>query len=210
MLDTTLLSQVQRHLIETPDGGATWSALWTAEEVLNYANQRQQKFLKETHCEVGIAEVDETAESQNVTLPDDWLATLAVLRRDADGHWSELPMGDTHQVDMGYGDTQTSAVPRLWVDEESPTLTARVIPAPATGEEGLLELYYIPMGSVFDGTGEPGVLSNEVMVCGIKWGIIADMLGKVGRGRDDSRIQWAEMRYEMTKEAVKMIMAGWF
>lgn len=208
MLDTEVLSQIQRHLIEPVNGGTAWSTLWTPEEVLNYANQRQQKFLKETHAEVGIAEVAENAGFQEVTLPDDWLATLAVLRRDENGVYTELPMADTHQADMGYGDTDESGVPQVWVDEESPTLTAREIPAPAVA--GLLELYYIPMGSEFTGTGEPSVLADEWVVCGLKWGIIADMLSKVGRGRDDSRIQWAEMRYDMTKEAVKMILAGWF
>lgn len=208
MIDQALLSQIQRHLIEGVNGGASWSSLWTRSEVLNYANQRQQKLLKETHAQMGIAEVAETQDSQVVDLPEDWLATVAVLRINAEDNWSELPLADTHQVDVGFGDTNISAVPKVFVDTESSTLKARVIPAPAVA--ALLELYYIPLGSVITGDGEQTVLPDEWLICAVKWGVIADMLSKVGRGRDDSRIQWAEMRYQMAAEAIRMTYNGWF
>ena len=43
----------------------------------------------------------------------------------------------------------------------------------------------------------------------IKWGVIADMLSKIGRAHDPERAAWAEQQYQEGVEATKIILRGW-
>ena len=54
--DNAILEEIQYHLLEPPNLGAEWTTgLWTVAEVVGYANQRQQQFLKEAPVLFGRA-----------------------------------------------------------------------------------------------------------------------------------------------------------
>ena len=62
MTDQELLEEVQYTLIEPPDGGQSWpSQLWTRNESLEYLNERQDRFIRETHMIIVITNIDVVA-----------------------------------------------------------------------------------------------------------------------------------------------------
>ena len=59
------------------------------------------------------------------------------------------------------------------------------------------------------GLGVDLVVPDEWAVC-LKYGVMADMLSKLGRGNDPARSQWAEQLYQEGVLSARLTMAGWF
>lgn len=205
--DADLLTEIQYAVVEPPDGGVTWpSGLWTSAEVLGYLNQRQNRALKETLLLVGLAEIPVTAGTFRPALPDDWVRTVRVIWRGTDGVIRPLNRSDSFAADAAIPDWGTELnTPLVYMDEEGATLTLQLAPAPNVN--GSLDLFYVPKGDPL--TLFPDILNvPDEVAAGLKYGVLADMLSKDGRGRDDARAQYAEQRYGMYVEAVKMMMLG--
>lgn len=207
--DADLLQEIQFAVIEPPDGGVTWpSGLWSSAEVLAYLNLRQDQLLKETLLLVG--QETEITVAEGVTrldLPFDWLRTIRVLWLGDDGTVRPLHRTDSFAADAGLSGWNTvEGLPSFYMDEEAGTLTIQIAPPPAGS--GKLDLFYIPLGDPL--TLAPDIL-NVPDECAwiLKYGVLADMLGKDGEGRDVARAEYAQQRYDMGVEAVKMLMQGW-
>lgn len=208
--DQSLLQQCQYALLEPPDGGQSFpSGLWTRDELLIYANQRQDAFLHDTLLLVGVALLPVAAGSFLIDLPEDWSRTLSVVWRGDDGGVKELQRVDSFEADHAdplWG-TTGSALPLFYMDDDVPaSRQVRIGPAP-TGD-GDLELLYIPAGTPLNGNGEILVLPDELAHV-VKYGVLAEALSKDGRGRDPSRAQYCEQRVDLAKQAVEIILRGW-
>jgi hypothetical protein len=207
--DQALLEEVQYALVEPPDLGSTWpSGLWTQAEMLAYANQRQARLLKETLLQVGIAApIAVAAGTLRVTLPDDWIRTYRVVWRGSDGVVRALGRDDAFSADHGLPSWPlTRGTPLIYMDQETPTLTLQLAPAPDV--DGLLDLYYIPLPSPLDLSPEILTVQDE-FAHGLKYGVLADALGKDGRGRDVGRSTYAQQRYELGADLARLIIKGW-
>ena len=79
--------------------------------------------------------------------------------------------------------------------------------APATSSAGVLEVLYVSIGNLLSNTGIVLDVPNELAPA-IKWGVVADMLGKVGRGHDAPRAQLAESRYQLGVQAARLLVGG--
>jgi hypothetical protein len=79
---------------------------------------------------------------------------------------------------------------------------------PATNSSGILWVLYVALSQTLDGTCVLFTVPDE-FVPAIKWGAIADMLGKAGRANDPARAQIAEGLYQEGIEAAKIILSGW-
>lgn len=208
--DTSLFNEIQYHLLEpTIDGGVTWaSGLWTAAEVLDYANQRQYRFMKDTLLMMAYARIATTAGSTAVILPDDWIESYrADWKHSTTGVITELPRSSTWEIDHTARDWALSNAPRplLFTDAESPTLQARAVPAASVNGEILL--LYVSLTAVLTGAGEIFTVPDE-FVPAIKYGVLADMLSKVGRAQDPARAEYCESRYEEGVEAARLVLEG--
>src|SRR5262245_48202613 len=92
--DQQVLSEIQYQVIEpTVDNGVTWtSGLWTATEVLNYLNQRQYRFMKDTLLMMAYGRVDFAIGATTGALPEDWIVTYRADWKDGTtGKITELP-----------------------------------------------------------------------------------------------------------------------
>jgi hypothetical protein len=208
--DQNVLGEIQGLLVETNDGGLTWgSGMWTPTEVINYLNQRQFQFLKETALLMSRATL---ATNPNVTrqpLPTDWITTQRVVWQDANGVFTEVPRGDGWEADHGLLDwpyNLQSGPPKLYTDGEVPNLELEIFPA-VLGS-GVLQILYVNLSATLSNSGVAFTVPDEWTPC-IKWGVIADMLGKVGRGYDPNRAKYAESRYQEGVEAAKVALRGW-
>lgn len=213
--DQEILSWIQALMIEPRDGGATWpSGLWTVDEVLAYANEAQDEFLKET----GLVLTPETqalgAGVQRVPLPDDLVILDSVAFDDFQGSIRNVPRADGFQADAGFA-SPTSAWetnplpdrrPLAYTVGETPNLQLQVMPVSGVG--GMLHLLYVALGTQLTGLGVTFSVPDE-FVCPIQWRIITKMLSKIGRGAADERAQYAESWWRMGVAATKVMLMGW-
>lgn len=211
--DQQVLNEIQRSLIETVNAGASWSSgLWTAAEVIGYLNQRQYRFMRETMAIIKRTDppLAHPAGALTRALPVDWIATHRVAwKANTDPTWAfrEVPRVDGWQLDAGVPDwpSNSYARPRGYADVETPTLEMRV--APAALAAGTLELLYVALTTTLSNSGVSFTVPDEC-VPGVKWGVVADMLSKVGRGQDLPRAAIAEEWYQLAVDATKLMVEG--
>lgn len=194
MTDQELLDDVQRLVIEPPDLGVTWpSGLWTAAEVLGYANQRQDRWLKET-----LAIVSWLAQSVNPgvseqPLPGTWLATRALLFDTGSVSHPLLRYSRTEADRMESTWEGTPGTPSGYIEQEWATKQLSLVPAPVVS--GVLLLFAALSGNLMDGTGvqltQPDDFSPYLI-----YGILADMYGKQGRSYDETMCSYCEERWQ--------------
>lgn len=208
LTDQAILTELQYHLIEPPDLGATWpSGLWTFVEVVGYLNQRQNRFLKETALLYSQLPIVVTAGSSEIDLPDVWIATARVSWDDGTTI-SNIPIASVWEADHGYPGWEgtTASRPKLYSDVDADgTLRARLMPPPTA--DGIVTLLCIALSATLDGAGEIWTVPYE-FVPSIKWGVLADMLNKVSRAMD-VRAAYCEMRFNEGVEAAKLMLEGW-
>lgn len=208
MTDQALLTLLQYALVEPPDGGASWpSGLWTRDEVINALNTRMRQYLRDTQAITTRTEIAVPAGTNPITVPADWVATLAGVWRKQDGTRIPLTPSDTFELDLGLPTWETTRdTPLVVLDGDDGTLTVRLGPVPDA--DGTLELLYIALPTAANGNGVALSIPDE-MLDGIKYGTLADLLGKVGRGNDPLRAQYAEERFQMGELVTEIILGGW-
>jgi len=193
VLDTDQLTELGLILHEDP---VAWSnGLWTLAEVLGYFNQRQYRFLKETQILVSWTTIPWVPAVPEQPLPDDWIVSVAAAWRDFASNTSTvLPSSDQFETDHLNRLAMTTPVrkPQAYRDSDVETLTIAVAPPPI--RPGALELLYVALSDLLDGTGVYFTVPDE-WVPYLKYGVLADMLGKDGRGQDLLRARYAEQRY---------------
>jgi hypothetical protein len=210
-LDTNLLETIQYATMEAPDLGATWpSGLWTRQEVLDLINERQARFLKASLIQLALAEIPAVLAGQTViALPTDWIATVSVVWEGADGTVVELIRSDTFEADHGMpGWTITGAVaPLVYMDYATPTLQLQIGPAPQFN--GVVQLLYVAQPATITGDGDTYLsLPPEFAAAAAKYGPLADLFAKQGRGKNPEKAAYAESRYALGLQAAAIILDG--
>lgn len=210
LVDRDVLKDVQLALVEDPvDSGESWtSGLWTVSEVIDYLNQRQAEFLKLTGVRLTRARVATIPQVQRHPLPGDWVATQRCIFLSPDGRKKTLHRADPFELDHGLPTWEHAGAtkPKVYTDGMLPTGTIQI--APKAQDGGVLELLYVALGTSLSNTGVAFQVPAE-FVAPVKWGVVASMLGKVGRANDARRAEYAEMRFQEGIEAAKMILGGW-
>lgn len=187
-----LLSEIQRHMLETTiDGGLTWS-LWTQEEVLNYLNQRIVRFLMETGLIQTRTTVAVSAGVSDVSLPSDNVE-LRRVAWNSGSSVSVLTRIDTMALDYGsVGWQAASGVPYAYIEEPQDPLNIQLVPNPTLG--GTVDILYVRAPTAITSTcvnlPVPSFLTPYV-----KYGVMADMFMKQGEANDPDRAEYCESRF---------------
>jgi hypothetical protein len=128
--------------------------------------------------------------------------------RSSEREYNELPRSDGWELDHGYEAWQRDVVdqPIAYMDAETPQLEIQT--APATSHAGVLEVLYVALGDVLSNTGIAFTVPQE-FVPSIKWGVLADMLSKVGQAHDPARATYAEARFQEGVVAAQLMLRGW-
>jgi len=210
IVDRDLLKEIQLSLVEDPvDSGQSYtSGLWSAQEVIDYLNQRQDEFLKLTAIRLRRSRISTIPQVQRHPLPEDWISTQRVAFVDPGGRKRSLHRVDHHELDNALEGWQHRSTrrPRFYTDGNLPTHTIEIAPQGFDG--GVLEVLYVALGQALSNTGVPLTVPAE-FASPVKWGVLASMLGKVGRAHDARRAEYCEMRFQEGVEAAKMILQGW-
>lgn len=213
--DREILGEIQRAVLETDDEGATFpNGFWTAAEVIQYLNNRQQQFIKETGVIVGLADITATGGTRQNTLPDDWMVTHRVVYVDSNSIKQPLDQDTSLAADLGIASWTTSGTeePRIFIDGEGDTLTYELAPAQSANRE--LQITYGAKAGILDRTGDGTGLGEyfdvpDEFVPIIKYGTLADMFWKVGRGHDPGRATYCESRWDDGILATHHLLHGW-
>ena len=209
MIDQAVLELLQYALVEPPDAGASWpSGLWTRDEVITGLNTRMRQFLRDTQAIAAIASIPVVAGTNPIVVPADWIATLAgVFVLTATGVRIPLSTSDAFEVDLAVPTWEaTGGTPIVVLDGDDGTLTVRLAPVPDAN--GTLDLLYVALPVAANGNGVTLSIPDE-MLDGIRYGTLADLLGKIGRGADPMRAQYAQERFEQTELLTEIILGGW-
>jgi hypothetical protein len=206
--DQDFFSVIQRKLLEPANGGASFfSGHWTGDELLRIAQDRQDALLRETQLQIGIARIDEVADQGTYDLPDDWIATVAVVRVPPAGRAYLVDLSDSFDSDMGQRTWGlTSGRPTICRDGEGQTRTLQLMPAPAV--PGYLLVYYVPHSARLTGQGEVLTVPNEMGLPVLQYGVLGDLLAKVGRGADRPRAQYCQQRWQLGVEVAQILLKG--
>lgn len=208
MIDQTLLTQIQSAVIEPRDGGASWpSGLWTGQEVRQACDHRQRQVLKETQCVLTTAVLPCLAGQTRIVLPVDWLRTWEVVYTSTTGIISHLQRSDAFETDHAIPDWVTDRdQPQVYMEYDTPTLQMQIAPAPLVA--GTLTLLYAAVGAALTGEGTT-IAIPDLLVHALKYGALAEMLGKDGRAHDAARAQYAEDRFRLALDVTQILLQGW-
>lgn len=203
--DTDQLAEIASTLIED---SAFSSGLWSFTEVLGYLNQRQYRFLKETQLVAAWGTIPWTPGQPDSDLPTDWIATICARWYDAAlNTYHVLPPSDSFELD--HADPQTAltvGTPAAYRESDAGTLRLTIGPPPiASGE---VELLYVALSEVLDGTGILFTVPDE-WVPYLQFGALADLFGKDGRGQDLLRSRYCEQRYAEGIALAQSAYDGW-
>ena len=211
----TILNQVQRVTLEgAGDDGATWpSGMWTQAEVLGYLNQRQNRLLAACGILWKRAETNITISQANQAQPSDWVRTVFVAYKTGAGLYRELPKLSSGELDLWlptWPGTSNASPRGYYEDDGGDTLTTYVAPIP-TEAGSALERYYIYLGTTLTQTPDVNFTVPDEFVPTVKYGCLAEMLGKVGPAQNLVLSQAAEERWEEGVEMGKLMsQEGWF
>ncbi len=216
LTDHILLNEVQFDLIEAPDSGATFpSGLWTAAEVLALLNDAQRTYVKATRIMVGrtnftVSALDERIDIEAIVGLEDVVQIIRVSYIDSTGVFHEVPATDLFGADHGRPSWagESAAVPLAYTVTDGLTTELIFIPAPTSS--GVVWLHFIPRLPTLDragATGQPLAMPSEFSL-GIKWKLLANLLGKPGRSQDVQRAKLCEERYTDMVTLGKEIVEG--
>lgn len=207
-LDTNILSEIQAHLVETVDAGATVSSgLWTVAEFIAAIDQAHLWLIRESMLLLTETEIDPVVSgTQRVTLPSDWLITKRVS-------WADSTIVKELPRDSAWSATQlqlnwetTSGSPMAYNDYETPLLQLELLPPPSTS--GRVPIVYVPRPTALSNSGIPLAVPDACAHI-VKWKAISLLFSKEGRGRDVERAALAQQLADQGLMAITSLMRGY-
>jgi len=198
--DQQLVNDLQYALMENVNDFSSSSAwagtgMFTMADLVGALQRRRDQFLLETGCVLSFAEV------ASGNPPDGRVALNAAtvdVRRAAwktsAGLYTNLWRSDERQLNaLSIGWSTNPAFPQVFSTIMVPPLTMQLGPIP--DDVGALSLVTINSGQTLDvSVGIPLGIPDDYC-WGLKFGALADLLGKDGESRDPQRASHCEQRY---------------
>src|SRR2546425_3363357 len=206
--DRSVISDLLCHLMEPPI--ANWASypgteMFTLEDLTRAVERRRDQFLAETGVVLTRADVP-IAPAGRIDLPDTVIDVRRLVWRSVAGVNSHLWREDEWAL--------TVATRGLWaVNPSTPsaysvmaTQPVQVQLAPVPMDAGTLDLISISTGITLDPATAATILGiPDDLVWVIKWGALADLLGRDGTSSDPARAAFAESRYRQGVEIARLL-----
>ncbi len=197
--DRELVIAAQYNLLEPATAGGTWtgSEQFTLEDVAKAIFRRRDQLLAETACTLSITN-NLAATSPYFDAPT---TTIDIRRLSFKGttsgtYYEITPEGIERQRAYANDFLLQQGTPATYsIDSHSP-LSLRI--APLLPEPGVFNMISVETGGTIDpanGVNVLGIPDNMVWI--LKWGMLADLLGRDGPGRDMPRAYFCERRYQL-------------
>jgi hypothetical protein len=208
--DRDLIQQIQFHLLESTNSQSSWpgTEMFTFSDISNAIQSRISQFMADTGCVVTVSVID--ALSPNIGR--EFLCNGVVdIRRVAwvgappENYYIPLWRSDEREL-TAFGDpwSVTPNTPEAYTVMATAPFYLQVSPPPISS--GQLEMLVVNSGPTID----PGNTITPVgipddLTPAIKWGALADLLGKDGIARDMVRATYCEQRYQEYVQLARML-----
>jgi len=210
--DWDIIKQLQYHLLETQavSSQSTWlgTEMFTLEDLWGAIDRRRSQFLSETGLVLRVSQfpVQSPAIGRQI-LPDNVIDVRRVIWQGAApiDYYKDLRREDEYAL---------TAFNRFWsVDSDRPQTWSILGPpplelqlAPPPMDVGSLQMTTVTTGKVLNPPSGPTVLGiPDDLTPAIKWGALADLLGRDGVSRDAERAAWAANRYNQYVELARLL-----
>lgn len=198
--DRDLISVMMYHLIEPQLSGATYvgSDQFTLADIVQALQQRRDQFLVETGMVTGQQFVNSPAPPiSRIALPDNVIDVRRAAWYDVPtGKFSTLYKSDEWAAESFFSAWATSAgnPPQNFSIAASPPVTLQLIPPPSNVAQ--VELITVNAGAALNPVVGVllGIPDNFAHV--IKWGALADLLGREGQPNDVMRASYCDQRWK--------------
>lgn len=204
--DSDVVKLIQYHLQEPPTGNSwTGSEQFTLQDVTTAIQTRRDQFLSDTSCVITRTTGLSTAvvPDDTLVLPDTTLQLHRLAWADPSGVITPVqPTDISHQRNYDSSMLFTPGpIPLTWSSASSKLLTLLV--APPVSNVGTFEMLCTKSGSSLNPT--VGIILGipDDLTWVIKWGALADLLGRDGPARDIPRAYFCERRYQLGVELAR-------
>lgn len=185
------------------------SSMWSRDQIIQYLNDRQRRFINESGITAAVMYQAGQAEQPRYSLPDN----LVDIRRVAWANsadpmaYTELPRADGWELDHGRTNWPSASAqsPEVYLEDHLPSLTIAVEPAPT--DVGEMELIAVTQGTQVDGSGVLLSVPDDFTPY-LAWGVRADMLAGEFEGNDPVRAAHCESRFAEGIELARILVSG--
>jgi hypothetical protein len=213
--DQNLCNELQFHLLETPNNGASYgSGLYTAAEVAGRLNFRADLFNKLTDVYLSTATANATSgtKSQDLSSAVSTFIDLVDVFYSSDNGttYTQIPEGSSIEGDKYITDQTAVALPSFYTLDTASVLTLIFFPAPTfTGSNGKIKFLYSARLGTLPATPNGSSFSiPDDFTPFIKYGALADLFMKSGETYDPARANIAEALFQLGVEATKGWLTG--
>ena len=208
LTDRDLILDLQYALIETPDA-TLWNGtdMFTLDELAKALERRRNQFLAETASVLTrTLPVIGAPAGGRFSLTDSVVDVRRLSLLDPGGVHHHLWRTDEYAMTaFTQGQWAVTPVPP-YAYSVLATRPLEVQIAPVPNDTYTADLVTVDSGATFaPATGATLVGVPDDLAWVLKWGVLADLLGKDGQARDPQRAQFAEQRYRQGVEAANMM-----
>jgi hypothetical protein len=203
--DSDIVELIQYHFIE-PATGTSWngSEQFTFSDLTQAIERRRNQFLIDTACVLTrtypIA-VDSPPAS-NVYLGENVGNIRHLTWRGISASNSLVPEDISRSRNTGSDSLLTpNAYPLAYISSLGRPTEITLVPP--TNEPGVLDLLSVSMGATLNPATGVALGIPDDMASAVKWGAMADLLGRDGPGRDMPRAYYCERKYKLGVELAK-------
>lgn len=194
--DKDVSTLVQYHLLE-PATGSSWagSEQFTLSDMVGALNRRRDAFLSETGSVITQSTQALPANSQFFDTSDNVIDIRNLRWTDSTGvDYVIYPEDISSQRNYSTTFLLTTDIPQTY--SSSSVQQLRYVLAPPSNQPGTLGMLTINSGALLDASGISLGIPDD-MASVIKWGVLADMLGKEGPGQDLPRSYYCERKWKL-------------
>jgi hypothetical protein len=205
--DTDLITDICYALMEIQPSGnpLAWNGTsqFLLTDLTTALTRRRDQFLAETGAVLANQVIPSGVPVDGrVFVPDTTIDIRRAAWKDDTNAIFTLPRVDELQLDYAMtGWNINRGTPNFWTTIASPPLIVQLAPPPLAS--GSLDLLTVSSGVTLDGSGVLlGIPDDFAPV--LKWGALADLLGKDGEARDPDRAAYCELRWQQGVELARI------
>lgn len=206
--DRDIIKSIQYHLLESVSTQSSWGGTeqFVYNDIVNAVQNRLNQFMSDTGIVVNESNQAIAAAGQ-VTIAETIVDVRRLGWKTGANVWSSILRTDERMLtayDQTWPQTASRDVPTLYSVMAPPPLTVQLYPAPANGT---LYLYTVDSKALNPASSATVLGIPDDLTPAIKWGALADLLGKDGLAMDPIRAAYCESRYQQYVQIAQMMPA---
>ena len=195
--DIDVVPTMEYHLLE-PANTAVWTGteMFTLADLTDSLQRRRDQFLLETGAVLSQYTLAVNASSAGrFTVPDALIDVRRAVFQDTDGKYYQMSREDEIALAsfLPLWD-RTSKTPKAWSVSVTPPFQIQIAPAPKV--LGYLQMLVVATGAMLSLSSAVPLGVPDDFSWVVKFGALADLLGKDSPARDTARATYCEQRYQ--------------